>query len=142
MRALFNASLNAYPKADPEAEAVVSGIRQLLPTAHWYRREAAPEQDSHFVDRHRHAVLLGPHSVVRCQTLTLAVAVMQPWVTYPFHQHPPEEFYLVMSPGQWYQAGAGWRSPGLGGVVYNPPSIIHAMKSESTPLLAVWGLLH
>jgi hypothetical protein len=30
--------------------------------------------------------------------------------------------------------------PGVGGIVHNPPGIIHAMRSIDEPLLAVWIL--
>lgn len=138
----FDQALSDFQSAKPELGPVRVGIRKLLPYANWIKRKAAPGQDDDFVDRHSHAVLLGPNMAIDCESITIGVAIMEPWVTYPFHQHPPEEFYLVLSEGWWYREGNGWWSPGIGGIVHNEPSVVHSMKSDDRPLLAVWGLLH
>ena len=65
---------------------------------------------------------------------------MAPNTRYPDHRHPPEEVYLVLSPGEWRQGDGAWHEPGPGGVVHNPPAIVHAMRSGDTPLLAIWCL--
>ncbi len=65
---------------------------------------------------------------------------MAPEVTYPEHRHAPEELYVVLSPGQWQQSRGDWHEPGAGGIVHNPPNVLHAMRSGSTPLLATWCL--
>jgi len=122
--------------------ALLECIERLLPDAVWIKRHAAANEDDHFVDMHRHALLIGKGSVVHCDSITLGLMVMAPDVRYPFHNHPPREFYLVLSEGEWYQEGAGWFRPGPGGVVYNPPSIRHAVKAGTGPLLALWGLMH
>ena len=45
-----------------------------------------------------------------------------------------------MSEGDWYREDRGWHTPGTGGIVYNPPDIVHAMRAGPDPLLAVWFL--
>lgn len=52
----------------------------------------------------------------------------------------PEEVYLVLSPGLWWQEGRGWHEPGIGGTVHHAPNVRHAMRSGSSPLLANWCL--
>ena len=65
---------------------------------------------------------------------------MAPGITYPDHRHPPEEVYIVLSNGQWRQGSGPWHAPGVGGIVYNPHDIVHAMRSGDSPLLAIWCL--
>ena len=66
---------------------------------------------------------------------------MAPGIRYPDHRHPPEEVYVVLSDGEWMQGEGNWFKPGIGGIVYNSPSILHAMRAPaSEPLLAVWLL--
>ena len=72
--------------------------------------------------------------------MVLGASLLAPGVVYPDHDHPPEEIYLVMSAGDWFNPGAGWYTPGAGGAVHHPPGIVHAMRSGTTPLLAVWCL--
>jgi hypothetical protein len=33
-----------------------------------------------------------------------------------------------------------WTEPGPGGIIYNPPGILHAMRSHAQPMLALWFL--
>jgi hypothetical protein len=56
------------------------------------------------------------------------------------HDHPPEEVYLSLAPGEWWNAGMDWTDPGARGVIYNPPGIRHAMRSGAGPFLALWLL--
>ena len=65
---------------------------------------------------------------------------MAPDTQYPDHRHPPEEIYVVLSGGQWRQGSNPWHEPGTGGLVYNPPNVVHAMRSTEQPLLALWFL--
>lgn len=127
------------PAVDP---LLLDALQALLPYARWIKRAAAHGEDSGFVERHRHALLLGNGSPIVCPTLTLGLAVMAPETLYPFHQHPPQEFYIVLSEGQWYRHGEGWWQPGPGGMLWNAPSVVHSMQSGTTPLLALWGLMH
>ncbi|WP_437882679.1 dimethylsulfonioproprionate lyase family protein [Pseudomonas sp. LRF_L74] len=127
----------------PEVDGVLLGcIEALLPHSGWIKRNAAPGQDADFVERHRHAMLIGAGSSLSCESLTLGLAVMEPGVRYPYHQHPPGEFYVVLSEGLWFREGTGWWRPGPGGIIYNTPSILHSMESGERPLLALWGLIH
>jgi gentisate 1,2-dioxygenase len=70
----------------------------------------------------------------------IGVSLMAPHMRYPDHRHRPEEIYVVLSDGQWRQASDPWHEPGIGGLVYNPPNVVHAMRSTERPLLALWFL--
>ena len=59
-------------------------------------------------------------------------SLVAPNVQYVDHRHPPEEVYVVMSEGEWYREGRGWHTPGVGGVVYNPPNVVHSMRAGSS----------
>ncbi|WP_236040040.1 dimethylsulfonioproprionate lyase family protein [Pseudomonas ogarae] len=135
-------ALDAASSTDDDLISILAALGTLLPHLPWINRQARAGQDSAFVERHRHGMIAGPGALFECSTLTLGLALMMPETRYPYHQHPPAEFYLVLSPGDWYRADVGWWSPGAGGVVFNPPSCIHAMRSTCVPLLALWGLIH
>lgn len=135
-------ALSAAPRTHLHLVSILDALSALLPHLPWINRQARADQDSAFVERHRHGMVAGPGGLFECSTLTLGLALMMPETCYPYHQHPPAEFYLVLSPGEWYREDVGWWSPGAGGVVFNPPSCVHAMKSMDVPLLALWGLIH
>ncbi|MDU9025739.1 dimethylsulfoniopropionate lyase [Pseudomonas corrugata] len=135
-------ALHAAPRSDDDLVSIRDALGTLLPHVPWINRQAQADQDSAFVERHRHGIIAGPGGLLECSTLTLGLALMMPQTCYPYHQHPPAEFYLVLSPGDWYREDVGWWTPGAGGVVFNFPSCVHAMKSTNVPLLALWSLMH
>jgi hypothetical protein len=47
---------------------------------------------------------------------------------------------VVLSDGQRRQAGDPWYEPGIGGLVYNPPNVVPAMRPTERPLLTLWFL--
>ena len=138
----LSAALDAAPRTDDDLLSIRDALGTLLPHVTWVNRQARADQDSAFVERHRHGMIAGPGGLFECTSLTLGLAIMLPETCYPYHQHPPAEFYLVLSPGDWYREDVGWWSPGAGGLVFNPSSCVHAMKSMDVPLLALWGLMH
>jgi len=112
-----------------------AAIADALP---WYRR---PEPDlPDFEAGHANADIIGVNGLQVQKDIRVGATLMRPNVTYPDHHHPPEEVYVVLSEGLWRQNDEPWWSPGPGGYVYNPPHILHAMKSVDTPLLAIWCL--
>jgi len=99
--------------------------------------------DPVFTGGHANVDIVGPaaEALEQRDDVRIGMSLMAPGITYPDHRHPPEEVYLVLSAGDWRQGARAWHSPGLGGIVYNPPDIVHAMRSTTTePLLAVWCL--
>ena len=46
----------------------------------------------------------------------------------------------ILSLGEFRQADGPWFEPGIGGTVFNEPNVVHAMRSGSVPLFAVWCL--
>ncbi len=115
--------------------SALTAISDALP---WYKRSAPGVPD--FEEGHVNAEILGPKGLEIREDILVGVSLMRPELTYPDHHHPPEEVYVVLSEGLWRQNDAPWWSPGVGGYVYNPPDILHAMKSVETPLCAIWCL--
>lgn len=116
------------------AEAFAS----LSPHLRWSRRPGT--NAGAFFDGHANALLVGPRGLERRDDVMVGASLVAPGVRYPDHRHPPEEIYVVLTPGQWRQEGLAWHQPGPGGVVHNPPGIVHAMRAGSVPLLALWFL--
>ncbi len=133
---------------DPALEAAEGGPRQGLADAfgalverlEWKRRASADPADRVFWDGHANAMICGPGGLELRDDLWIGATVMAPGVTYVDHDHPPEEVYLSLAPGEWWNAGMDWTDPGATGVIYNPPGIRHAMRSGAGPFLALWVL--
>ena len=55
----------------------------------------------------------------------LGASLLAPGVVYPDHDHPPEEIYLVLSAGVWFNHQRGWYTPGAGGTVHHAKGSTH-----------------
>ncbi|MFZ1470024.1 MAG: dimethylsulfonioproprionate lyase family protein [Paracoccaceae bacterium] len=106
----------------------------------WRRRLTADPRDATFWNGHANAMILGPGGLEERSDIWLGVTLMAPQVTYAPHNHPPEEIYLSLTPGEWWNTGMDWTDPGPTGAIYNPPGILHSMRSGSEPFLALWYL--
>ncbi|MFK7890427.1 MAG: dimethylsulfonioproprionate lyase family protein [Granulosicoccus sp.] len=129
-------SASAPSKAVAHAQALAALSARLR----WYRRQGADRIGEPFISGHANATVIGEGGLEEHDGIWIGVSLMAPGITYPEHRHPPEEVYVVLSPGEWQQSGGAWHKPGVGGIVYNPPDILHAMRSGSAPLLASWCL--
>jgi quercetin dioxygenase-like cupin family protein len=141
LAATVTQALSDAPKTERDFKILLSTLEFLLPNSRWMKRSATEGDNTDFEERHRHALILGKGGLFECSTMTVGVAIMEPGLYYPFHKHPPAEFYVVLSEGDWYREDVGWWNPGPGGVVFNPPLAVHSMRSTSKPLLAIWGLI-
>lgn len=127
----------AYAVTQPD---IAAAFAALEPELVWKLRDI-PLASPGFATGHASARILGPEGSEERGGLVAGFSLVAPGVTYPEHEHPPEEIYLVLSGGEWWQAGGAWHAPGAGGIVHNPPGIRHAMRGTGVPLLAVWFLL-
>ena len=112
----------------------------IEPRLNWKARAGADPKDEQFLNGHANAIIAGPEGLEIRPDVRIGVSLMAPHTRYPDHHHPPEEIYVVLSEGEWRQASNPWHAPGIGGLVYNPPDIVHAMRSAEAPLLALWFL--
>jgi hypothetical protein len=130
--------------AAAEAPAAVArhaaALEALAPQLIW-RRRANAEDDPRFTAGHASSTIVGPGGIEDRSDVWVGISLLAPRVVHPDHRHPPEEIYLVMSDGDWRQNDGAWHAPGRGGIVYNPPDIVHAMRAGPlAPLLATWCL--
>jgi quercetin dioxygenase-like cupin family protein len=121
----------------PDLAAAFSAVEGDL---RWYRRKNAEAVGQPFLDGHANAMLIGPGGLEERADVWVGATVLAPHIVYPDHDHPPEEVYIALSPGEWWNAEMDWTEPGPGGIIYNPPGILHAMRSHAQPMLALWFL--
>ena len=133
-------ALDAAASSTGPAAALANAFGAIEPELCWQRRPGAENVPGNFADGHTNATIVGDGGLEVRGDVRIGVSLLAPHVTYPDHRHPPEELYAVLSPGSWRQDAKPWHEPGLGGVVYNHPNVVHAMRSTEAPLLAVWCL--
>jgi len=131
------AALAALGSPLPELASAFAAVEGDL---QWYRRKTATPADEPFYSSHANAMLIGPGGLEERNDVQVGVTVMPALAAYPQHDHPPEEVYIALSGGEWWNAEMDWTEPGPGGTIYNPPGILHAMRSGRSPMLALWFL--
>lgn len=134
-------ALDGAARGPADIGRVAAAVRAIAPELCW-RISARAGTDPVFAAGHANATVLGPEAdaLERRDDVWIGLSLMAPGVTYPDHTHPPEEVYLALSPGAWRQEDRAWHEPGIGGLHYNPPGIVHAMRAGIEPFLAVWCL--
>ncbi len=126
----------------PALDTLLGRFRALEPALEWKTRTASGNSASeNFPAGHANAMIAGPGALEERRDVWLGVSLLAPNVRYPDHDHPPEETYLVMTPGEFMHGDSGWFTPGVGGSFFNTPGIRHAMRAGDTPLFAFWALL-
>lgn len=136
----WNVALDHARDAPCGLAALADALQALEPALRWVQRPSENQASANFGQGHANAVLVGPTGLEQRDDVWIGLSLMAPLVRYPDHNHPPEESYLLLSPGQFRQGDAPWFEPGTGGMSYNPPGIRHAMRSGPGPLLAIWCL--
>lgn len=129
-----------HASEDPELSALAQAFEALEPELRWRRRPGSEAGGAVFHDGHANAEIIGPMGLEQRSDVWFGASLVAPRVRYVDHRHPPDEVYIVMSDGEWYREGRGWHAPGVGGIVYNPPNIVHAMRAGPRALLALWLL--
>jgi hypothetical protein len=133
-------ALEGVGTGEVPARELAEAFSAIEPRLYWQRRPGAEHVPGNFAEGHANATIIGEGGLEARDDVRMGVSLMAPAVQYPDHRHPPEELYAVLSPGHWRQEARPWHEPGIGGVVYNQPNVIHAMRSTQRPLLAIWCL--
>ncbi len=126
---------------DPSLKALIDAFLRIEPSLAWRPRTGdCTNAGPGFAENHANAYIIGPGGAERRSDVWIGASLVAPHIRYPDHDHPPEETYLVLSPGEFMQGADNWHAPGIGGTLYNPPGILHAMRSGAAPLFAFWAL--
>ena len=118
---------------------LAAALREIEPHLSW-NNQSERRKSAMLADNYADTFIVGPGGFAPSSEIEIGISVMAPQITYPDHRHPPEELYLVLSEGEWRQNADAWHEPGVGGVVYNPADIVHAMRAGTKPLFAIWCL--
>ena len=119
---------------------LAAAFTALEPQLCWKLR-VFPNAMPSFNQGHANARVLGPEGLEQRGDLVAGFSLVGPGITYPDHDHPPEEVYLALSGGAYRNTDTPWHEAGVGGIVHNPPGILHARRGTDVPLLAIWFLL-
>ena len=133
-------SLKLARNQSPELIQLAQKFDNLYRHLPWYPSNRSSDKNEAFYNGHANAVITGNGGLEEHKSVRFGASLIAPHLEYPYHRHPPEEGYLVISEGDWRQGSGGWFHRNPGETVHNVPNIWHAMRSGKSPLLAVWML--
>jgi hypothetical protein len=136
----FGVAIRNAQQGPPPIASLAAAFLALSPTLVWKQRQGANAVGEPFASGHANTVVAGQSGLEVRDDVIVGASLVAPGINYPEHKHAPEEMYIVLSEGDWYNEEAGWYTPGIGEVVYHRPWLRHAMRSAEQPLLAVWCL--
>lgn len=119
---------------------LAKALLDLSPALVWAERAGASAAGEPFLSGHANTQIAGSGGLETRDDVIVGASLLAPNIDYPKHKHAPEEMYIVLSEGDWFNQEAQWYRPGIGAVVYHRPWLSHAMRSVNAPLLAVWCL--
>ncbi len=131
------ANARSGPAPIPDLADAFAAIESRLK---WYRRPGSEAVGGPFHDNHANAEIVSANGLERRDDVRIGVSLVAPEIDYPRHRHPPEELYVVLSPGEWMNCDRPMQAKQSGDIVHNPPGVWHAMRSGEVPLLAIWCL--
>lgn len=129
-------ALDSAKAAGGPVAVAADAIDAVASTVAWRARPDGEHHSAEFMRGHADARIL--RSVDADGQVVVGLSVLAPRTMYPDHSHPPEEVYVVLSPGEWRGAGGEWVEPGVGGIVHTRAGVTHSMRAAGDPLLAVW----
>ena len=94
----------------PEPVQHVAGALRALDARLAWGPRPGSEGGPAFRDAHANAVLAGADGLERREDVRIGVSLVAPRTDYPKHNHPPEELYFVLAPGDWWREDLGWRA--------------------------------
>lgn len=123
-------------RGDAAAVAAALGrIAEHLPWRYGYPwREDAPE----LAGRIAFAELVGPEAPLETDLLCLGLTLIAPRTLYPEHRHPAIELYRVLSGTATWSANGVARAVPPGALVLHASGVVHAMRTQEEPLLALY----
>jgi quercetin dioxygenase-like cupin family protein len=124
---------------DPVA-TLTDAFAAIEPGLAWDRRQGSAQISEDFYNGHANAIIAGEGGLEARQDVRIGVSLLAPEIQYPRHHHPPEELYVVLSPGKWMQNDEPLALKRSGDLVHNPPNVWHSMQAAEAPLLAIWCL--
>jgi hypothetical protein len=133
---LLQPALETARSSEEDLQRVARAFEALEPFVPWVRGRTLGS--GYPIDLH--AVIVGPNGLEPREDAEIGVSLMAPGSAYVDHHHPPPEVYLVLSGGEWRHSADPWFTPGVGGIVYNRPHIVHNMRATDAPLFAFWCL--
>lgn len=129
------------PVLNPFATAT-SLVNNLIDCAHlltWGQTYTAEDFGAHFLQHYGWTELFGLRGPINNPCMACGFLLLGADVAYPAHQHQAEEIYVPLNAGsEWLHSNQDWKVHNSATVIHHSPWQIHATRTTSEPLLAIY----
>ena len=128
-------------EAEPLTNPLARAFQAASPQAQWRDTYAGTRIDPDFLDRFGCYCLIGPGGPYQARTMGAYVVTMPPHLDYPWHHHPAEEAYLILSgTAEFHRQGEPPETLHPGDISYHASNQPHATFTGDDFLVAyvVW----
>jgi hypothetical protein len=120
----------------PEIATALRPLAWRLPWRYGYAPRAdAPELESAM----GWAEIVGPAAPFVSNEVGFGLTLLGPRVYYPPHRHPAVELYRIVVGRPHWTVGAATSIHGPGEAILHHSDVVHAMRTEKEPLLAIYS---
>jgi hypothetical protein len=125
--------------ADKKTERLVKMLVSLANFLAWGQTYSAQDFGLGFLEKYGWTEIIGQRGPIASDRIACGFLLLGPRVEYPQHHHEAQEVYVPLTGKTlWLKGDQDWtyRTPGL--PVYHASWEMHAMRTETVPLLALY----
>ena len=129
----------AVKAAGSDGELIVRKLASLADQIAWGQTYTAEDLGSGFLEKYGWTELIGQRGPIASSRIACGFLILGPQTEYPRHCHGTEEVYVPLT-GQtlWQRGYQQWICRKPCQPIYHAPRVMHAMRTESVPLLALY----
>jgi hypothetical protein len=133
--AYFQSDIRLISKNYSELQNAISTASKLV---HWRETCKGSDIGNYFMDRFGCYCILGENAPFSSDVLRLFMVYMPSGLYYPWHHHPAEEMYMVVSGGAIFkQSDCPDKLLSEGEVAFHASNQPHAMETTEDPVLCL-----
>lgn len=123
---------------DGDLAAAIAAVEVRL---QWRQSEAYSDavMGAGFMANYGWCQIVGPRGFFAGDDFLLGLLMLGPGQHYRDHAHPAPELYWPLTGGSaWKRGTSGFAEAAAGSLIWHDPHEVHATRTASAPLLAVW----
>lgn len=124
----------------PDVAAALAEIEEFL---HWRQNPNYSDRAmgrAGYMDNYAYAELIGPNGFFAGDDFLMGLLLLGPGVHYRDHHHAaPELYWLLTGPSEWRRGTGDFAMHDAGDMIWHAPHVVHATRTGTSPLLAVWA---
>jgi quercetin dioxygenase-like cupin family protein len=125
--------------APTDARPLVQFLATHRSDLRWGQTYSAADFGEAFLQKYGWMEVFGLRGHFVNEEVAAGLLILGPGITYPDHHHIAEEIYIPLTGGtEWHKGDSGFHVRQAGEVIHHPSDVVHAMRTGSEPLLALY----